>query len=61
LIDMGASRHEGGADILGSPADLYIALGVRLRERVRQALRASRPPGSLTNTPATGAVNGEKA
>lgn len=27
------SRHEGGADILSSPADLYVALGVRLRER----------------------------
>jgi hypothetical protein len=27
------SRHEGGADVLGSPADLYVALGVRLRER----------------------------
>lgn len=30
---MGSSRHEGGADILTSPADLYVALGVRLRER----------------------------
>jgi hypothetical protein len=32
---MGASssRHEGGADILTSPADLYVALGTRLRER----------------------------
>jgi hypothetical protein len=27
------SRHEGGADVLGTPADLYVALGVRLRER----------------------------
>jgi hypothetical protein len=27
------SRHEGGADVLASPADLYVALGVRLRER----------------------------
>jgi hypothetical protein len=27
------SRHEGGDDVLGSPVDLYIALGVRLRER----------------------------
>jgi hypothetical protein len=28
-----SSRHEGGADVLASPADLYVALGVRLRER----------------------------
>ena len=27
------SRHEGGADVLVSPADLFVALGVRLRER----------------------------
>jgi hypothetical protein len=27
------SRHEGGSDVLMSPADLYFALGVRLRER----------------------------
>ncbi|MFN2566480.1 MAG: hypothetical protein ABR499_15900 [Gemmatimonadaceae bacterium] len=27
------SRHEGGADILASAGDLYVALGVRLRER----------------------------
>jgi len=27
------SRHEGGADVLASPADLYVALGLRLRER----------------------------
>ncbi|MDQ3949092.1 MAG: hypothetical protein M3282_01990 [Gemmatimonadota bacterium] len=30
---MDSSRHEGGADVLASPADLYVALGVRLRER----------------------------
>jgi hypothetical protein len=30
---MGISRHEGGADILTSRDDLYIALGVRIRER----------------------------
>jgi hypothetical protein len=30
---MSDSRHEGGADVLASPADLYVALGVRLRER----------------------------
>ncbi|MFN2567715.1 MAG: hypothetical protein ABR499_22195 [Gemmatimonadaceae bacterium] len=30
---MGSSRHQGGADILASAADLYVALGVRLRER----------------------------
>ena len=30
---MEPSRHEGGADILASAADLYVALGVRLRER----------------------------
>ena len=30
---MGESRHESGADVLTSPADLYIALGIRLRER----------------------------
>jgi hypothetical protein len=30
---IGDSRHEGGTDVLASPADLYIALGVRLRER----------------------------
>jgi hypothetical protein len=30
---MDDSRHEGGADVLCSAADLYIALGVRLRER----------------------------
>ena len=29
----GESRHEGGADVLESEADLYFALGVRLRER----------------------------
>ena len=27
------SRHEGGADVLATPADLYVALGIRLRER----------------------------
>ena len=27
------SRREGGADVLASAADLYVALGVRLRER----------------------------
>lgn len=30
---MGDSRHEWGADVLESPADLYVALGVRLRQR----------------------------
>ena len=30
---MGMSRHEGGADILTSRDDLYVALGVRIRER----------------------------
>ncbi len=30
---MSSSRHQGGADVLTSPADLYVALGVRLRER----------------------------
>jgi hypothetical protein len=30
---MGTSRHESGADVLTSPDDLYVALGVRLRER----------------------------
>ena len=30
---MGSSRHEGGYDVLASPDDLYVALGVRLRER----------------------------
>jgi hypothetical protein len=30
---MDSSRHEGGADVLSSPVDLYVALGVRLRER----------------------------
>ncbi len=30
---MGSSRHQGGADVLTSAADLYVALGVRLRER----------------------------
>ena len=30
---MARSRHEGGSDILSSPEDLYVALGVRLRER----------------------------
>ena len=30
---MANSRHEGGADVLASAADLYVALGVRLRER----------------------------
>lgn len=30
---MTTSRHEGGADVLTSEADLYVALGVRLRER----------------------------
>ena len=27
------SRHEGGADVLTSVTDLYVAVGVRLRER----------------------------
>jgi hypothetical protein len=30
---MESSRHEGGADVLATPADLYVALGARLRER----------------------------
>ena len=30
---MANSRHEGGADVLASVADLYVALGVRVRER----------------------------
>ena len=30
---MGPSRHDGGSDVLTSPGDLYVALGVRLRER----------------------------
>src|ERR687883_308603 len=30
---MSASRHEGGSDVLTSADDLFIALGVRLRER----------------------------
>jgi hypothetical protein len=30
---MNGSRHYGGADVLTSAADLYVALGVRLRER----------------------------
>src|SRR5919199_3192797 len=29
---MSASRHEGGSDVLTSADDLYVALGVRLRE-----------------------------
>jgi hypothetical protein len=33
MTDAETSRHEGGADILASPAELYVALGVRLRER----------------------------
>jgi hypothetical protein len=33
MTDMDSSRHQGGADVLASPEDLYIALGVRLRER----------------------------
>jgi hypothetical protein len=30
---MSGSRHESGADVLTSADDLYVALGVRLRER----------------------------
>ena len=30
---MDFSRHESGSDIVGSLDDLYVALGVRLRER----------------------------
>jgi hypothetical protein len=30
---MDNSRHEGGADVLATAEDLYIALGMRLRER----------------------------
>jgi hypothetical protein len=30
---MESSRHEGGSDVLTSSEDLYVALGVRLRER----------------------------
>ena len=30
---MDSSRHQGGSDVLTSPDDLYVALGVRLRER----------------------------
>jgi hypothetical protein len=33
MIGVESSRHEGGADVLTSPDDLYTALGVRLRER----------------------------
>jgi hypothetical protein len=33
MTDLESSRHEGGADIVASPAELYVALGVRLRER----------------------------
>lgn len=33
MTGMDNSRHEGGADVLASPADLYVALGVRIRER----------------------------
>jgi hypothetical protein len=33
MTGVDSSRHEGGADVLASPEDLYIALGVRLRER----------------------------
>jgi hypothetical protein len=33
MIGVDSSRHQGGADVLTSPADLYVALGVRLRER----------------------------
>ena len=33
MAGIGDSRHEGGTDVLASPADLYFALGVRLRER----------------------------
>jgi hypothetical protein len=33
MTGMDSSRHEGGADVLSSPSDLYVALGVRLRER----------------------------
>ena len=32
-MSVGDSRHEGGSDVLGSAADLYVALGIRLRER----------------------------
>jgi hypothetical protein len=30
---MESSRHEGGSDVLTTSDDLYVALGVRLRER----------------------------
>jgi len=30
---VGDSRHDGGSDVLTNADDLYIALGVRLRER----------------------------
>jgi hypothetical protein len=30
---MESSRHEGGSDVLTSSDDLYVALGVRMRER----------------------------
>jgi hypothetical protein len=33
MMRLDDSRHEGGADVLGSSVDLYVALGVRLRER----------------------------
>ena len=33
MTGMESSRHEGGADVLSSVDDLYVALGVRLRER----------------------------
>jgi hypothetical protein len=33
MTALGDSRHEGGADVLESMADLFVALGVRLRER----------------------------
>jgi hypothetical protein len=33
MSGLSGSRREGGGDVLSSPADLYVALGARIRER----------------------------
>jgi hypothetical protein len=46
MTGMDSSRHEGGADVLASPGDLYVALGVRIRERPGARWMVEMHPGT---------------
>ena len=45
---METSRHEGGSDVLTTSDDLYVALGVRLRERPGARWMVEIHPETLT-------------